>query len=305
MDIVSLTYAALHVIWASGTIIFVLRRSVPLLNEVLTYGKFQTSPAGRIKRSKLFTAVLTQVIPTPVVWKSLYISGLTASAIYATIFNTYSNPIAILYTIQVARRLMECFYVHKFSKTRLLSLCQLVCGVSYYIIAPLTLHIECYKMAQAGELLPATRFCAVSYPNTNASHKTQPLSTYPVILTIIVFIFLILHYAKQFLLIFAVGSISQHIAHRILANITPKVGKYGLPHGFLFRYVICPHYLAEIVVYAAFVFALRRTGSFLLFACVVANLTDSALRTREWYATLFSSEMKGGHAPRAIIPFLL
>lgn len=303
MDVVGFTYAALHVLWATGTIGFVLRRSIPLLNEVLTYGKFHSLPAGRYKRSKLLTTVLTQVIPTPFVWKLLYIVGLTSSAIYSTIFNTYTNPIAIMYTIQVARRLVECFFVHKFSKTRLLSLFQLVCGVSYYIIAPLTIHIECYKMAQANELIPSTRFAAVSYPHENTQQKTKSMSTYLVTLTII--FPLILHYTRQLLLIFATGSISQHSAHRTLANITPRVGKYGLPHGFLFRYVICPHYLAEIIVYAAFVFALRRTGSSLMFAFVVANLTDSAWRTREWYATMFSSEMKAVHAPRAIIPFLL
>ncbi|CAN8077339.1 unnamed protein product [Agarophyton chilense] len=202
------------------------------------------------------------------VWKMFYIVGLTSSGVCALLLKTTRHPVAILYTVQVARRLLECFFVHKFSKTRLLSLSQFVSGTSYYVLSSVTIHLECYTMRLLDERIPLPR----------------------TILVLVTFIF---------------GSFAQHFSHRTLAHVTPRVGKYGLPRGFLFRYVICPHYFAEIVVYLSFVLALQRTGSAFMLLFVVTNLTDSALRTKQWYAAIFKSETTSVRKRRAIFPYVL
>jgi hypothetical protein len=61
-------------------------------------------------------------------------------------------------------------------------------------------------------------------------------------------------------------------------------GTYRIPHGGMFEYVSCPHYLGEIVEWAGFYVASGGTlaaASFVIWTC--ANLVPRAVATHEWY----------------------
>lgn len=55
---------------------------------------------------------------------------------------------------------------------------------------------------------------------------------------------------------FLVGNAIQFQSHVILASLRPNSSSrnFSVPHGGLFRWVSCPHYLAEIIIYLSFLF---------------------------------------------------
>lgn len=87
------------------------------------------------------------------------------------------------------------------------------------------------------------------------------------------------------------ASVQQHRAHAHLASLR----KYTLPHKGLFRYVVCPHYMCECLIYVALATAAAPAGYFFnrtllsgLFF-VAANLGATAENTRAWYAEKFGN----------------
>ncbi|RRT60465.1 hypothetical protein B296_00009596, partial [Ensete ventricosum] len=100
--------------------------------------------------------------------------------------------------------------------------------------------------------------------------------------------------------------------------------EYVIPYGDWFRYVSCPHYLAEIVILQGFTYRCtdilsvpgdhilwnpgckRRIGyynmaSFHVCGMSVSNLTFAAAETHRWYHRKFENYPK---TRRAIIPFV-
>ncbi|KAI6677635.1 hypothetical protein NL676_038431 [Syzygium grande] len=67
--------------------------------------------------------------------------------------------------------------------------------------------------------------------------------------------------------------------------------EYVVPHGNWFERVSCPHYLAEIVIYAGLVVASGGSDLtiWLLFGFVVANLVFVAAETHRWYHSKFDN----------------
>lgn len=134
------------------------------------------------------------------------------------------------------------------------------------------------------------------------------------------------------------GQAQQHVHHKILADLRigstqPSHGHYSIPTGRWFNYVSCPHYLSEILIYAAFaimlhplsadmepcdtsifaqrhwhvpivsVFRLRSYKHLLLFLWVATNLTISAGNSHAWYLRRFGSKYPMHR--KAIIPLIL
>lgn len=103
--------------------------------------------------------------------------------------------------------------------------------------------------------------------------------------------------------LFIAASAQQHIAHKHLASLR----KYTLPHEGLFRYIVCPHYTCECLIYVALAGAsapqshhFNKTLLAGLFF-VAANLGATAKNTKAWYAEKFGA----GRVPRwRIIPFV-
>jgi len=136
--------------------------------------------------------------------------------------------------------------------------------------------------------------------------------------------------------LFAVSSVLQFVCHRYLAGLrasdssSASQNAYFLPTFRPFRWVACPHYFAEILIYASiFSTALLLRSSArvsegasvlwrfdnwessvalpiplslcLLFVCL--NLTITALKTRRVYAEKFREQFEV--STKAIIPFCL
>lgn len=94
------------------------------------------------------------------------------------------------------------------------------------------------------------------------------------------------------LVVFAVASVKQHQCHRYLASLK----KYSLPDEGLFRFLICPHYTCECLIYASLAVAAAPRGQLLNrtitcgLAFVAANLGATAKDTKDWYGRKFGAE---------------
>ncbi|KDN63713.1 putative 3-oxo-5-alpha-steroid 4-dehydrogenase [Colletotrichum sublineola] len=100
------------------------------------------------------------------------------------------------------------------------------------------------------------------------------------------------------------GWINQHLCHKHLASLK----KYSLPDRGLFRYLVCPHYTCECLIYLGLAITAAPEGLFInrTVLCalwfIVANLGTTADGTKEWYAQKFGSEKVAGKW--RMIPFI-
>lgn len=96
--------------------------------------------------------------------------------------------------------------------------------------------------------------------------------------------------------LFVLASIAQHESHVHLASLK----KYTLPHHYLFRRVVCPHYTSECVVYIAIAIVAAPPGQVLNrtvlagIGFVASNLGVTADSTRKWYAEKFGADQLVG-----------
>lgn len=94
------------------------------------------------------------------------------------------------------------------------------------------------------------------------------------------------------LMVFTWASWHQHICHLILASLKREqlmTGQYSLPEGDLFKYLICPHYTMEILIYCSLFICSGLSNYFLLLPLISALLSLSivARETRVWYMRNF------------------
>ncbi|KAJ0354346.1 hypothetical protein COL154_001899 [Colletotrichum chrysophilum] len=84
--------------------------------------------------------------------------------------------------------------------------------------------------------------------------------------------------------------------------------KYSLPEQGLFRYLVCPHYTCECLLYLGLAIAAAPQGQMInrtllsAFWFIVANLGTTADGTKEWYAQKFGAEKVA--SKWKMIPFL-
>lgn len=81
-------------------------------------------------------------------------------------------------------------------------------------------------------------------------------------------------------------------------------GTYYFPDGRLFKYVSCPNYAAEIIIYSSLYLLTDFNYNWLaLYIWVIVNQIISAILTHRWYQVAFAELYPADR--RAIIPFLL
>jgi 3-oxo-5-alpha-steroid 4-dehydrogenase 3 len=86
--------------------------------------------------------------------------------------------------------------------------------------------------------------------------------------------------------------INQYQCHKHLAGLK----KYSLPSQGLFRFLLCPHYTCECLLYLSMAVAGAPEGAWynrtLLcgLAFVVTNLSVTAAGTRKWYVDKFGAD---------------
>lgn len=107
------------------------------------------------------------------------------------------------------------------------------------------------------------------------------------------------HISRSFslpaIIVFCFAAWDQHENHKVLAALV----KYSLPQKRLFRWICCPHYLDEILIYGSLLSASREFVWPLVW--VSASLALSATECRRYYQVKFP----GRHPPYALLPFIL
>jgi len=194
-----------------------------------------------------------------------------------------------LLQLHFVRRMLESSFLAVYSPSARMHVVGYLVGISYYLAVPPSLvpvvPLACQREAQAS-----------SDSGSRQIRLWQILG----------------------LLLFALGSWRQCEAHRILARLRhPKGGssaaassadsaaaRYQIPRGGWFCHVSCPHYLAEILIYAGLVLVggTATLHAALLLTWVVSNLVVAARANHQWYKDHFQHYPK--HR-RAIIPWLL
>lgn len=187
--------------------------------------------------------------------------------------------LSVLMVIHLSRRSLECLFLHVFSP-RPISFHNLILMWAYYAVAPFVLLIDLFAQSVQGAMHPG-RY------------------GYDMISVILICVG-----AEIFLL----GSILQFSAHLTLAaGRSPEATKskydYFVPKGGLFDYISCPHYLSELIIYAAYTLVAGATqGSLLVLAFVALTMGSQAAKTHEWYRANFTSRQLGDR--KAFIPFV-
>jgi 3-oxo-5-alpha-steroid 4-dehydrogenase 1 len=87
--------------------------------------------------------------------------------------------------------------------------------------------------------------------------------------------------------VFLIGETLNFVHHKILADVRPATMAYVIPHGGLFDFVACPHYLFELVSWFGLVLIFRHYSMLLFFSLMVLYLTIRSLVTLKWYRERF------------------
>ncbi|CAF3700778.1 unnamed protein product [Rotaria socialis] len=166
--------------------------------------------------------------------------------------------------LHIYRRLYECFYVHKFNSK--MNFLYYFCGSIHYPCFGLTIIID------------------YQYSYTNITF--------------------INYFAA--LILFSSTSYIQYNVHFVLANLKRSQNEiYPIPYGhWIFDYLSCPNYIAEIFIYCSFLIASHRTSAMAaLFIWVFVHQSLSALLNHQWYRRYYRELYPLGRC--ALIPFIL
>ena len=176
-----------------------------------------------------------------------------------------------LLTLQVFRRLYECVFINQPSNSTM--------NITHYIVG-----FAHYFCTGSGYLCEAPGFISGS----SAVMSSFSVSSLSVTLS----------------LIFTVAWYHQLEAHKIFANLKIKNSStHSIPEGSLFKYVSCPHYMCEIIMYTCLMGILgtsHKTGV-LVWAWVTINQVIAATMSHQWYLTKFEEYPVGR---KAIVPFI-
>jgi 3-oxo-5-alpha-steroid 4-dehydrogenase 3 len=195
-----------------------------------------------------------------------------------------------LLLLQVWRRLYECAFISIISPAAKINLIHYMVGYVHYFCAGAGILIEapCFTPISDVHHRDIRGFGWVSV-DVNIKKVTVVQ-----VVAIAVFMWAWYH---------------QKRAHSILADLrSGEDGSggqlYRIPHGDWFRWVSCPHYLAEVIMYASLSALLgwRNTTGWVIFLWVFMNQVVAALLSHFWYQDKFE------HYPAkrmAIIPMIL
>lgn len=104
------------------------------------------------------------------------------------------------------------------------------------------------------------------------------------------------------IILFLIGIAGNFYHHKLLADMRRESSGYFIPHGGLFRYVVCPHYLFEIVGWLGIALISRHTAVWMNLLAMSSFLAGQGLRALSWYRATFEDFPK---SRKAILPFLL
>ncbi|MBA0716142.1 hypothetical protein Golax_015001 [Gossypium laxum] len=105
------------------------------------------------------------------------------------------------------------------------------------------------------------------------------------------------------ILLFSIGIIGNFYHHYLLSKLRSQGPnkEYKIPKGGLFGFVICPHYLFEVLVFWGFAFISQTLFSFAYAMGTTFYLLGRSSATRKWYLSKFEDFPMN---VKAMIPFL-
>ena len=168
--------------------------------------------------------------------------------------------------LHVGRRLWECLRVHRFSASQQHALVWLF-GALFYAAAVLSPLIDELRSPPASPLPPL------------------PLVACGVLL-------------------FAAASWWQTTTHRQLGALRSTGSAYAVPASASFRWLLCPHYTAEMGLYLAFCCLRPSLLQLLALLWTAANLSVTARKTRQWYLQRWPNR-PDLRQRWAVLPFIL
>lgn len=204
----------------------------------------------------------------------------------------------VLFTVQIGRRLGECFLVHKFSEGAVMSVVHLFVGLSYYVVTPMAV-VAASPLAASLVAPWVDLSAATAVPCSPSRLIWDGLGALPI----------------GGVVLAVSGMALQAHSHWILAGLRGGSGskasgrrrrtteRYVMPSAGAFRWVACPHFLGEMAFYAGLWwcsgFRSRAVGGALVWT--VVNLGFTARTTLAWYRDKFDDYPP---SRTAVIPFL-
>ncbi|XP_056158455.1 polyprenol reductase 2-like isoform X2 [Syzygium oleosum] len=226
-------FYALAVIWTglllAATWIYAYTMA-PMASEPFLYSSIASHLTGGSHPFTLHRSRSTPLKHRYMVWKSVFL--------------------LLLMEIQVLRRLYENIYVFHYSPSARMHIFGYLTGLFFYTAAPLSLcsnfAMEVYEFSsnQVSEFIVRGKDQMASSEFNLWKFVNPPMK-------------LGWHHWIG-AIIFFWSWIHQHQCHRILGSLRERREEshaYVVPHGDWFELVSCPHYLAEIVIYAGLVVA--------------------------------------------------
>jgi 3-oxo-5-alpha-steroid 4-dehydrogenase 3 len=191
----------------------------------------------------------------------------------------------LLMAIQGIRRLAESLILTKPSQSKMWFGLWLL-GIAYYIFMGISVWIE--GIGKSTDQSSSSRLTLLAAINQTSLLDISSPST-KTLIAVPIFIF---------------ASWVQYDCHIHLASLR----KYTLPDHRLFRYVVCPHYTSECLIYLAIAIVAAPKGQLLNstvlagLGFVVSNLIVTADSTKKWYVEKFGVENLAGRW--RMVPYL-
>ena len=105
------------------------------------------------------------------------------------------------------------------------------------------------------------------------------------------------------ILLFVTGMGGNLYHHYLLSRLRKDGEKgYSIPQGGLFEFVICPHYLFEIIDFVGLAFISQTSFGFCTVTMIFLYLLGRSLSTRAWYLKKFEGFPSNR---KALIPFVI
>ncbi|XP_023767612.1 uncharacterized protein LOC111916224 isoform X2 [Lactuca sativa] len=166
-------------------------------------------------------------------------------------------------TIHFFKRILEVLFIHKFSGYMMLSV-SITIGLSYGVSIATMIYAQ-YLSQESSEPFFDLKYVGLG--------------------------------------MFLIGISGNFYHHCILSSLRKEADReYKIPKGGLFHFVICPHYMFEIVEFIG-VSCICQTGfSFCFTLGTVFLLMGRSYATRKWYVSKFGGRF--GKDVKALIPYL-
>lgn len=217
-----------------------------------------------------FLVVLDNLVVPKKLFVLLYLFGILCAIgiwtlTYNTILNDESHLVMSMWFLHLTRRLFESIVITEYGDSTM-HLFGFLVGIAHYALAPITLLSYQHSLAQT--LGDEAEF---SYYGSLSMNRI-----------LVMVLFLTSNYV-------------QFRCHYILFLIKQMSPCYGLPDEFLFRYVSCPHYTAEIFIYTWLTvlnFPRVSYSSIALLLWVTSNLAVVSSNQHSFYELNFPEKLR-------------